>query len=563
MNPYTPLLNNAVRAATVNTRATRDFIYHHARQTLLTHLESGEDVSSPAQIQIEMRRLDDAIAMIEETMSEDSGHLGARLSQVDRLEASTSAPAVLAPAIESEAADEREPAAANRSGRMLPPLKMSGLVLNIVALLSNPYFLLASLGLGIYIGLTSKTITEFLAPIADLYIELLKMVLIPFMISAIVVSLSRLFGSETMRRHLGSVLAVFTIGIAAVALLGLATAIVLAPGGDLTTDARQTMGQLINRSPYAVDLEVSLNEPVGDVKEARSGQVFDRVIPDNIFRALTAGDNLKIVFFAIAFGIGLGSLRLNRGDGLRIALLSAYDVCTQLIAWVNMLLPVALCAMVAKQVSTVGTSQLVAMIRFTFGFGMAAVVVCLCSVLVIAWASKTGVLRTLRAIREPLLLAVATRSSITCIPSAMTALVDKLGYDRVRVEFLLPLGITLFRFGPVLYYAFSTMFVAQLYGIALSPGAYALVFAGAILTGLASAGTTGVLTISLLGVIFQPLGLPLEAALALLVTIDPVIDIFRTAAIVIANCAAVAIVYRHSRVATLDGVDARRENALI
>jgi proton glutamate symport protein len=177
-------------------------------------------------------------------------------------------------------------------------------------------------------------------------------------------------------------------------------------------------------------------------------------------------------------------------------------------------------------------------------FGVASVLLCIVAIAVIAWASGSGLIRAAQAIREPLLLAMATRSSITCIPSAMTALTRDLGYDTTRVQLLLPLGITLFRFGPVLYYAFTTIFVSQLYGISISPVGYVLVLAGAILTGLASAGTTGVLTISLLGVIFQPLGLPLEAALALLVTVDPVIDIFRTASIVVPNLAAVAVIYR-------------------
>ena len=420
---------------------------------------------------------------------------------------------------------------------------MRFLVYRLFLLLSNPWVLLCSLVLGVYIGLDHKDIAAMVAPIADVYIELLKMVLIPFMISAIVVSLARLFGSQTMRRHVGPILTTFIVSTAAVALFGVISAVTLSPGADISTSSRQTLGELINKSPYAVDLEVALDTPSPPPKEEDATDFFNRLIPDNIFQALTVGDNLKILFFAIAFGVGLGSLRANREDGLILALGSVYEVCRQIIVWVNLVLPLALCAMVAKQVATVGAAQILAMFRFSIGFGAVAALVCLISILVIAMRSGAGLGRTLKVLREPFLLAVATRSSITCIPAASNALVE-LGFERAQIELFVPLGITLFRFGPILYYAFSTVFVAQLYEVHVSLGGYALIFLGALLTGLASAGTTGVLTISLLGVVFQPLGLPLEAALALLVTIDPIIDIFRTVAIVLPNCAAASVIYR-------------------
>ena len=412
-------------------------------------------------------------------------------------------------------------------------------------LLSNPYFLVASLLAGVWIGLRSSDVTALLSPIADLYVELLKMVLIPFMVSAVVVSFSRLFGDVAMRRRLGPIFMIFLSGLCVTSAFAVVAAVMIAPGTNLSTATRDVFGRLINQSAYAVDLEITLNSASTEPPVSASTLPFvDHFIPDNIFKALTAGDQLKILFFAVAFGVALGSLNAKRGDGLRVALLSVYDVCTQLIVWVNLLLPVALCGMVARQISNVGAGELIAMFSYMSAFCAIAAIVCAGSIATTAWASRAGVTTTFRALREPLLLALATRSSITCIPSATASLADKLGFSRKDVEFLLPLGITLFRFGPVLYYAFTTIFVAQLYGIPISIPGYAVILVGAILTGLASAGTSGVLTISLLGVVFQPLGLPLEAALALLVTVDPVIDMFRTACIVMPNCAAVAVVYR-------------------
>ena len=108
-----------------------------------------------------------------------------------------------------------------------------------VKALSNPWVMFASLLLGIYIGIADRNIAILLSPIADIYVELLKMVLIPFMISAIVISLSKLFSSETMNRHLRPILMVFVISTTAVAVLGVGSAIVLSPGENISNASRQ------------------------------------------------------------------------------------------------------------------------------------------------------------------------------------------------------------------------------------------------------------------------------------------------------------------------------------
>jgi proton glutamate symport protein len=552
MNPCVAILERAIEKAAAINAEDRAAVYDRARKSVDRHFSAARAPISDSDYDLVTRNLEDAITIIE-----------ARSTPEDRPGQGTS--------------DPRNPAGGGRAtargsarfalsfpifgagpSRTRLPTPPEAPIMTIrpratlfaaagagMRFLSNPWVLFASLLLGVYIGISDRNTAFLLSPIADLYIELLKMVLIPFMISAIVMSLSRLFGSETMNRHLPRILTVFVVSTTAVAILGVVSAVVLSPGENISDSSRQTLGQLINRSPYAVDLEIALDDANAHPKEIPSDPMIMRLIPDNIFQALTVGDNLKILFFAIAFGVGLGSLRLRKGDGLLAPLVSVYEICTQIIGWVNLLLPLAVCAMVAKQVATVGAAQLLAMLRFTVGFGVAATAICLLSVVAIAVFSGAGVGATLKAIRQPVLVAIATRSSIACIPTTMSALITGLGYDRSQIELMIPLGITLFRFGPILYYAFSTIFVAQLYDVHSSFAICALIVLGSVLTGLASAGTTGVLTISLLGVIFQPLGLPLEAALALLVTIDPVIDIFRTVAIVLPNCATAAFIYRN------------------
>ncbi|MBV8474157.1 MAG: cation:dicarboxylase symporter family transporter [Hyphomicrobiales bacterium] len=515
---FVVILERAVENAGASTFERRERLYGRARQTLAAHLAAILAASPGLEPSQPQQDLEDAIQLVE-----------ARIAARGRRANSGSGP-------------DRNTTEGKRLTAQTKSAFAPGAA--ITRLLSNPWVLLVSLALGIYFGAAQRTIASLLYPVADLYVELLKMVLIPFMISAIVISLSRLFTSHTMNKRIWPILILFMVSTGGVAALGVGSAALLSPGANISDSSRQTLGQLINSSPYAVDLELALDDPNTHVSDHSGDTVIGRVIPENIFQALTVGDNLKILFFAIAFGVGLGSLHMSKGDGLLAPLTTVYEICTKIIGWVNLLLPLALCAMVAKQVATVGPAQILAMLRFTVGFGVAAIVVCALAVLAIAICSRKSIGVVLQAVRQPALVAIATRSSVACIPTSIDALVDGLGYDRAHVELMVPLGVTLFRYGPILYYAFSTVFVAQLYSTQTSFAVYVLMALGAMLTGLASAGTTGVLTISLLGVIFQPLGLPLEAALALLITIDPIIDIFRTVTIVLPNCAVAAFIYR-------------------
>jgi proton glutamate symport protein len=136
------------------------------------------------------------------------------------------------------------------------------------------------------------------------------------------------------------------------------------------------------------------------------------------------------------------------------------------------------------------------------------------------------------------LLALATRSSATCIPSAIQALTQNLKASVSGTELVMPLGVTMFRFGPAFYYAICTMFIAQMYSRDLALVDYAFIVFASVLASLASAGTTGILTISLVSLVCVPLRLPFEAALVLFIAADTFVDPFRTLAIVYGNCAA-------------------------
>lgn len=423
----------------------------------------------------------------------------------------------------------------------LPRLQMLGRIL------SSSWVIFGSLLLGLYIGFFHKDLAVALGPFGMIYLALLKMCLLPFLLSAITVSLSRLLRTHTARSSLQRLLVVFLVGLLLCGAVGVLFGGLIGPGRNLDNEERAVLGTMVDKSPYAVDLEISLTEP-NSPAEAESEQGFESVVmqlvPDNIFSALTSGDSLKVLFFAIIFGAAVGFTTRSVGDSLSNTLETIYHACQRVITWVNYILPFALCALVASQIALVGLEPLVAMLKFIIAFTAAAGIVLLLASIVIWWRcrDRLGYLQTLAALREPVLIAAGTRSSIACIPSVIKSMTRTMGFDKTMVELVAPLSITICRYGPTLYYAVATIFVAQLYDLELTFVSYLTIFIGSLLAGMASAGTSGILTITLLSLVFGPLGLPLEAALVLFITIDPLVDIIRTVTIVYPNCAAVAAI---------------------
>ena len=147
----------------------------------------------------------------------------------------------------------------------------------------------------------------------------------------------------------------------------------------------------------------------------------------------------------------------------------------------------------------------------------------------------------LNALKEPVIISLTTSNAMASLPSALEAMHKNLGYDKAKIDLLIPLTFTLCRIGPTLYFSMATMFVIQLYDVDMSFYRYLLVIFGSVLAGTATAGSSGVSLLTMLGIVSGPLGVPLDAVLVLFVVIDPLIAPFRVMAIVHSSCALISL----------------------
>ena len=407
---------------------------------------------------------------------------------------------------------------------------------------SSPSVVLGSLLAGIAVGLFVPGVAVEIGIVGDIYVDLLKMIILPFMVSAVIFSLGQLFREGGASQMLGRVLVLIVAAMVATALAGLLAAVTIAPGSNLSADTLLTLGKLvgedINSSSHA---EMALFGPVQVQKTMNFGEMVLSIIPSNIFAALTQGDTLKALVFSLLFGLAIGQAPANTSDSFTQALETIYHGCQKLTHWFNYMLPLVLFSMVASEVAKTGLEPMRAMLRFLLALGAGSLAIIALSLWLLRWTSRLSWREVLRSQREPLTMAIATRSSPACMPSMIESLVDHLHFPRARIELLVPLGVSLLRLGPVLYYVVATFFIAQIYGRELQAVEIAVVLIGAILAGFASSGMSGFMIISLTGIVCTYIGLPFEAALALFIAIDPVCDMLRTAVLVASNNAFAAL----------------------
>jgi proton glutamate symport protein len=408
----------------------------------------------------------------------------------------------------------------------------------LIKWLRSPWTTLLSAALGIYIGTFNHALAQFIAPIGTVYLGLLKVCVLPILMAAITTSVGRLMMSRHAGQSVRRILIVFPLSLLLVSALATVIALIAGPGRNLPASTLETLGVLVNQS--GIDYEIALSGAIAQPESLNVTQLVQSIVPENIFQALAEGQTLKVLVFSIIFGAALGLVREQITDTF-FDWLEIYKSFSKLIQWLTLLLPFGLCSLLATQFSKVSVVILLAMFKFVVVAMVTFSLIYGLSTVVIWQRSHASLPETLAALKESTILAIATTSSLACIPSAIATLGD-LSFKKQSVTLVTPLSITICRFGSVVYFAMAAVFVAQLYDKPLDGGAIAIIIVASVFAGMATSGVTGVLTLTMLDLVLSPLHLPLEAVLVLFIAVDPLMDPFRTVGIVQTGIAATAMI---------------------
>lgn len=398
-------------------------------------------------------------------------------------------------------------------------------------LLLNPWVVFAFAGAGIAVGLFYQQVAVYLKPLADVFIGLVEMCVIPIMITAVVSSLGHLINAGKTKVYLVYLILVMLTSMFIASMVGLGIAKTGQPGANLDDSAQVVLGRQISVS------ELSASDSKMDNTDFGFYAFIEQLIPNNLIQSIGEDERLAIIFFSILLGIALGTVnKTNNGVALKV-MDAFYEAFIKIIDWIMYLLPFGLFALLASQIAIVGTDVLLATVKLVICIYLGALLLILLFSLYIWQVVGGSFWDYLRIKRKPWLIAFGTASSFAAIPAAIVSLTERLKLKKETVHLVFPLGVAINPTGTIFHFALSTLFIAQIYDVDLSFAQLAMVFVGAIITGIASAGAPGIVAISVIALILSPLNLPVAVAIVLLIMIDPIVDPILTVVNVQANCA--------------------------
>ena len=410
----------------------------------------------------------------------------------------------------------------------------------IKKILTSPITVLSSIILGVLAGVYFPTESQIFEGVGGIYLSLLKVVVLPFLLATILVGIVSLLQREGANNMIKKIVLGFIVSMILSGTLGIAA--VKLTSGEMSQEKKTMLGSLVNsKDTGSNDLQMTLQAVAIPVEKYDPFAIFSKFIPENIFQSLNLGESLKVVIFCLIFGISLGSIK-NSGQQIIIDILKTIQQASiSIFKFLNYFLPFALLAMISSQVGKIGLSIFQMMFEFIYQQALGGFLIILAGTVVLWIRSKISILKVISEVKQTLIIAVSSRSALACIPYAQEAL-TKLKFESTSAELVVPLSFTVNRVGSICYYAISTIFISNVYGVDLGLSGLMIVLFGSILAGLASAGTTGVLTVATVAIVCDLLKLPHEAVIVLLIAVDPVMDMIRTASHVYGNVAVASFV---------------------
>ncbi|HAI68904.1 MAG TPA: dicarboxylate/amino acid:cation symporter [Gammaproteobacteria bacterium] len=357
--------------------------------------------------------------------------------------------------------------------------------------------------------------------IGKIFINLLKMLVVPLVFVSLVCGVAALGDIKKLGR-LGGKALLFYLGTTALAItLALSLAIIVAPGEGFNLSSTTAQEFTAKESPSIAETIINL-------------------IPNNPIEAMAEGQMLPLIVFSILFGIAI-VMAGESGKRIEQQFNDYNAIIMQIVMIVIMFAPIGVFCLIAKTFALQGFEVFKPLMSYFMVVVAALLVHAFVSYpLLIKLLSGLNVWRFFKKMRGVQIFAFSTASSNATIPINIENAENKLGVDNSVASFTIPLGATINMDGTAIMQGVATVFIANVYGIDLGLTDYLLVILTATLASVGTAGVPGVGLI-MLAMVLNQVGLPVEG-IALIIGVDRLLDMMRTAVNVTGDAAATVII---------------------
>jgi proton glutamate symport protein len=368
----------------------------------------------------------------------------------------------------------------------------------------------------------------------DIFINLIKSIIVPLVFSTIVVGVAGAGALKKVGRIGIKALVFFEIVTTAALFIGLAVVNLIRPGTGVTLAAGN----------------IDIVQRIGQTHAQSLTEIIVHVFPSSTVDAMVRGDVLQIVAFSVLFALAVSGVG-EKGQPIVRAMESLAQIMFKFTNYVMMFAPIGVGTAMAHTIGTQGPSVLVNLGKLIFSFYIALIIFVVLIFGVVIVVARIPVRQFFRAVREPAALAFATTSSESALPKAMQAM-ERFGVPPSIVGFVMPTGYSFNLTGSILYLGMASVFVAQAaettMGWHMSLGQQITMMLTLMLTSKGVAGVPRAALVILLATLssFIPAGLG-SIGVAVIFGVDELMDMGRTAVNVIGNCLATVVVARWDR----------------
>lgn len=363
------------------------------------------------------------------------------------------------------------------------------------------------------------------APLGAIFINLIKMLVIPLVAVALISGAAGLGNSQSAGKVGTVTLGFFAITSALAVALALVMGTVFQPG---------------------IGIDLSGVEGMFSAEYASKGELptfwatVTGMIPTNVFQSLNEANILQILVFCLFFGIALSKQSEERRTPIINGVNCIVDSMVWMINKVMIIAPIGVFGLMAEAVGTFGFGALMVVFKLFLVYTAAILIFgFVVYPAIIHVFTKTSAKQFISAMKKPQAVALSTASSMATLPVTMDTVEHELKVRNSTASFVLPLGATINMSGNAIYYGLVAIFFAQLFNIELGIGAYIAIIVTSTLGAVGQAGVPG--PSFLVVAVLLAAGIPIEG-LPLLFALDRIFDMIRTALNITGDAACAVIV---------------------
>ena len=391
---------------------------------------------------------------------------------------------------------------------------------------------------------------HWIKPWGDIFIKLLKMIAIPLVLASLIVGVADLGDVSKLSKLGGKTVSIYLVTTILATSIGLILVNIIKPGHRMDEQTRQS---IVEKNIDSSSIKSKMSNAQTVEKSGPLQAVVD-MVPSNVFKAMTEGEMLQVVFFAIILGIACLSVGSEVAAPMVSFMNSLNELVMKLINYIMIIAPIGVfCLISSLLIDVAGDDPNGALkILLTLGWYCATVITGLLIMAFVTYPilmkifSNVGFMEFFRGIRPAQLLAFSTSSSSATLPITLERVEKHLGVNEDVSSFVLPLGATINMDGTSLYQSVAAVFIMQCFGIDLSLSAQIMIVVTATLASIGSAGVPGAGMVMLIIVLqaIQPPGMSeqefaliVTSGIALIMAPDRLLDMCRTAVNVTGDCA--------------------------